>query len=319
MHYKNTFGYKYLYYRDADSSQFIVFETYNFLKMMKLIADSGSTKTDWLLMDGGKELKSIATLGLNPIILGKEGMEEILKKELLPEIPDVSTVEEIDFYGAGCTPEQIPVVGELLGELFPSTKHVSVESDLMGAARALCGRNRGVACILGTGSNSCLYDGDVIIQNTPALGYILGDEGSGSVLGKMFLNAILKGSLPMDIRDEFLEEYNLTLPIIINKVYRQPMANRFLASISPFIGKCIENQQIRCMVIDNFRNFIRINLTPYFKNAKTIEWGGNLEVNFVGSIAHYYKSELLEAASLEGIKVGLVVKSPIGRLKIFHS
>lgn len=286
---------------------------------MKLIADSGSTKTDWLLVDGGEEVKSVCTLGLNPVILGKHGMEEIIKKELLPTLTQYAQVEEIFFYGAGCTPEQIPMVKDVLAVFFVSAHTIIVDSDLMGAARALCGRNKGVACILGTGSNSCLYDGNEIIQNTPALGYILGDEGSGSVLGRLFLNAILKGVLPHELRDEFLAEYDLTIPIIINKVYRQPMANRFLASISLFVAKHLDIQEVRSIVVANFRNFLRVNVKPYFHNCSVEDSSIEMVVNFVGSMAYYYKDELMMAASYEGMKVGMVEKSPIGLLKKFHS
>ena len=158
---------------------------------MILIADSGSTKTDWLLVAEGAY--TIHTQGINPVHQSEAVIRDILCKEVLPAVGmSVPVVEAVFFYGSGCTPQHIPVVERLLREAFPQSNQVEVQSDLVGAARALCGRHEGIACILGTGANSCLWDGGRIVQNTPALGYILGDEGSGAVLGRMFLNAIFK-------------------------------------------------------------------------------------------------------------------------------
>lgn len=281
---------------------------------MKLIADSGSTKTDWALLGSDGVSCGFTTTGINPVVLDRNVMENLLKSELLPRVPDTSAVKEVRFYGAGCTPSQSPVVKALLETLFPSAR-VVVDSDLMGAAIALCGDSLGIACILGTGSNSCLFDGERILQNTPALGYILGDEGSGAVLGRLFLNALLKGQLPQQLRDEFLREYSLTLPIIINKVYREALANRFLASISPFVAKHIENQVVEGVVVANFRSFLNINVRPYFRDALAAIHDEELCVNFVGSMASCYEPQLRKALELEGMKMGKIMKSPIEGLK----
>ena len=203
-----------------------------------LIADSGSTKTDWSLTDGqGNVVMTCKTQGINPIHMQDAEVLQILKSELiLPESP-----QEVYFYGSGVTEAMKPRMNSLLQQAFPGAK-VEAEGDMIGAARALFGNKPGIACILGTGANSCLYDGTKIVMNTPPLGYILGDEGSGAVLGKLFLNGIFKGSLPSAIKKRFLKWSGLDYPGIINKVYREPLANRFLASICPFISEQIAEE-----------------------------------------------------------------------------
>ena len=213
---------------------------------MILIADSGSTKTDWMLLHSSNpQLKheviaTFHTQGITPIHQTAGDIRQILEQELMPQFstfPRAALIHSgilettvfqnlnIFFYGSGCTPEHVPMMVQLFNEEL-SPKSVEVHSDLMAAARALCQHEAGIACILGTGANSCLYDGEKIVQNTPALGYILGDEGSGSVLGRMFLNAIFKNPDFADIRNEYLETAKLTQADIIKKVYREPMANR---------------------------------------------------------------------------------------------
>ena len=180
----------------------------------------------------------------------------------------------------------------------------------MAAARALCGHEEGIACILGTGANSCLYDGENIIQNTPPLGYVLGDEGSGAVLGRLFMNAIFKNPQFAEIRDAYLSETKLTMPLIINKVYREPLANRFLASTSSFIQQHLDFKPLRQMVIANFRSFFQHNLVQYGRR--------DLQVHAIGSIAFYYQEELREAAEKEGFKLGNVQATPMEGLIKYH-
>ena len=280
--------------------------------MMTLIADSGSTKTDWtLLHSSNPQLKTevIATFrtqGITPIHQTAGDIREILERELLPQLSSFPRAKLIAsgvlenpllqnlhlyFYGSGCTPAHVPMMVQLMVEEL-SPKTVEVHSDLMAAARALCQHEAGMACILGTGANSCLYDGEQIIQNTPALGYILGDEGSGSVLGRLFLNAIFKNPALSAVRDEFLKANKMELKDIIQKVYREPMVNRWLASLSPFIMEHIGNPLIREIVVYNFREFFRKNIVPYNRP--------DLQVHFVGSMAHHYHDELEEAAKIDG-------------------
>jgi hypothetical protein len=217
---------------------------------------------------------------------------------------------DIFFYGSGCTPAHVPMMQQLLAEVL-TPNSVEVHSDLMASARALCQHEAGIACILGTGANSCLFDGEKIVQNTPALGYILGDEGSGSVLGRMFLNAIFKRPELADVRDQYLQEHKFTQTDVIQKVYREPMANRFLASLSPFISRHIDVPEVRQLVVDNFCDFFRRNVVQYDRR--------DLPVGFVGSIAWHYEDQLREAASLEGFIVGRVLKSPIDGLVAYHT
>lgn len=198
----------------------------------------------------------------------------------------------------------------LLKEMFPQARQVEAHSDLLGAARALCGHNYGIASILGTGANSCLYDGKTILQNTPALGYILGDEGSGGVLGKHFLHDLFKGVLSENICKEFEREYGLTMADVIHRVYREPMPNRFLASFAPFIHRHLSDPAIKRLVVDNFRDFFRYNIRPYGLS--------NMKVSFVGSIAWHFREQLEEAAAAEGFFLGSILKSPIEGLLRYH-
>lgn len=297
---------------------------------MKLIADSGSTKTDWtLLYDSGLRTDNVfvatfKTQGITPIHQSPAEIRQILAQELMPQLSTFSRAQlvnskilespllsniQVFFYGSGCTPAHVPMMKQMLDEVF-SPKTVEVYSDLMAAARALCGHEEGIACILGTGANSCLYDGEKIIQNTPALGYILGDEGSGAVLGRLFLNAIFKDPRFEDIRDAYLAETKLTVPIIINKVYREPLANRFLASTSSFIQQHLDFEPLRVMVIGNFRTFFQHNLVQYQRR--------DLPVHAVGSIAYYYQEELKEAAQQEGFTLGTILSAPMEGLIIYH-
>ena len=285
--------------------------------MTILIADSGSTKTDWTLVDSGltpnpspkgegnftRHLE-YHTQGINPVHQSEDTIRGILASITHHPSPDT-----IFFYGAGCTEAQIPTVRRLLSETF-QTSGIEVNSDLLGAARALCGRDAGIACILGTGANSCLYDGERIVRNTPALGYILGDEGSGAVLGRLFVNALYKGLLPATLRDTFEHDTHLDAATIINKVYREPMANRFLASLSTFIGQHLDCEPLRQLVIQNFRQFFRHNLAAYH--------AAHLPVGAVGSIAWHYRDLLAEAAAAEGFRLGTVVQSPMQGLITYH-
>ena len=286
---------------------------------MLLIADSGSTKTTWCLCDDAASMRLVVeTQGINPVHQSEEQIRGVLIDELLSAYGDRLTREgealQVFFYGAGCIGDACKhlknIIGEVLGKDMCTA--IEVESDLLGAARALCGSQPGVACILGTGANSCWYDGDNIAENVPPLGYILGDEGSGAVLGKLFFNAMFKGRLPETIKTLYLKESGLQYVDIIERTYRKPLANRFLASTSVFIKQHIDDcEQLRQLVIDNFRDFFRNNVARY-SNASS------LASNFIGSMACVYEEELREAAVHEGFHVGKVAKSPMDGLVAFH-
>ena len=296
---------------------------------MILIADSGGSKTDWALIslstDTSKCVLRVRTQGLNPFHQSKDVILHTLEQELIPALikateqnnnslrkTDITKlVTQIYFYGAGCTKSLSPIVGDALVMAFPSAS-VKVESDLLGAAHAVCGHEAGIACILGTGANSCQYDGEQIVANIPPLGYILGDEGSGAVLGKLLLNGIFKGDLPTEIRDLYLEWSGLSYPEIIDKVYRQPLANRFLAGISRFIKDNLQHTELEALVEYNFDNFFKKNILKYKSSPiRTI--------SAVGGIAAAFEPQLRASANRFNYQVGKVIASPIEGLIEYYS
>lgn len=273
-----------------------------------LIADAGGTSTTWYLSPS----HTFSTYGINPFQQSEDDILKLVsdfrKSNLMAS--DVPQITAIRFYGAGCTPEKIGMVKKALFEAFEGTvEDIEVYSDLLGAARGLCGKEEGVACILGTGSNSCLYDGEKIVQNTPALGYILGDEGGGAVLGRMFLNALLKGRLDNAVADAFFDEYGMNQAAIIERVYRQPLANRFLASFSKFISEYRDNPTVNVIIRENFANFLNNNVKPY--NCK--------KLNFTGSIAYHYAEILRDVAEQNGYEIGKITQSPLEGLAEYHN
>lgn len=282
---------------------------------MILIADSGSTKTDWVLIRHVDHtvVATFQTQGINPVHQTPDTIRSIIAT--IPS--NLPSITQLFFYGSGCIPTYIPFMQQLLSESLHCSD-VQVFNDLLGAARALCGHEVGIACILGTGSNSCLYDGNNIISNTPPLGYILGDEGSGAVLGRTLLNALYKGMLPEDLRFQFESDYGVTLPDIIQRVYREPMANRWLASLAPFVCRHLDCTSLRKMVVDHFCRFFRHNLSQYDVNQLPVQIA-NLPVHAVGSIAWYFREQLNDAAVVEGFQLGRVVQSPMEGLIAFHS
>ena len=290
-----------------------------------LIADSGSTKTDWAVVDRNFSPSTsyfplLKTQGINPFHMDEETICRILNDELKPQLTslrentslheDYFSVDAIYFYGSGVRPELEEKMVRLLREAFP-TAEVEAKSDLLGAARALCGRREGIACILGTGANTCLYDGSRIVMNTPALGYVLGDEGSGANLGIRFLNALYKNRLPIDVKEKFEQQMGLTMTDVIHRVYREPLANRFLASLSPFIHSQLSVPEVSRLVTDSFRDFVQKNILPYGRK--------DLKVSAVGSVAFYYKEQLRQALSDEGYALGAIMRSPIeGLVEMEH-
>lgn len=278
---------------------------------MILIADSGSTKTDWCVAYGGSVMCSVSTQGINPFHQDEQTISSILREELLTADGNVGKdISQVYFYGSGCREECVPMMTRVLADAFPEAERIEAHSDLLGAARAVCGAGEGVACILGTGANSCLYDGCRIVMNTPPLGYILGDEGSGAVLGRLFINALYKGGLPAAVLSDFECETGLTMSDVIRRVYREPLANRFLASFAPFVHRHLSLPAVRAIVVDNFRMFFRRNVVQYGRQ--------DLPVGAVGSIACHFSAELSEAARAEGFTMGRIKKSPMEGLVEYH-
>ena len=277
---------------------------------MILIADSGSTKTDWVLTHGdGQVSHSQKTEGINPFHQSEADIERILN---VLTVADGQPLDAVFFYGSGVLPQCRPTMARLLAKrLGLSEERVQAESDMLGAARALCGHGEGIACILGTGANSCLYDGERICQNTPALGYVLGDEGSGALIGRNLLNAMYKGKIRAEIRERFEREFSVTMADVINRVYRQPLANRWMASLTPFISRHREEYpELSQLVVDCFRDFLTSNVRPYDRQ--------DLPVSAIGSIAWYFQTELAHAASLECMRIGTICQTPMEGLLRYH-
>lgn len=277
---------------------------------MKLIADSGSTKTEWCLLDGDVTAVRFSGQGINPYQMEGDKIRQIIAGEVAMKLNATDRITEVYFYGAGCRGEMLARMRDILASVFTQAKTVEVQSDLLAAARALLGESRGIACILGTGSNSCLYDGREIAANVPPLGYILGDEGSGAVLGRLFFNALLKGRLPETLLEDYQEETGMGLDDIIRRVYREPQANKFLAATSPFIHSHLGYDALRQLVVDNFRSFFRNNIVRYGRETSS--------VSALGGMAFHYEKQLREAAQLEGYTIDRVIKTPMDGLVEYH-
>lgn len=289
--------------------------------MFQLLADSGSTKTDWAFIAPHAQPQRFKTSGMNPCLMDDATLVTLLQTEVWPNLQRViesffllnalstsllannkEIVDEIRFYGAGCRPEQEERMQRLLAEHLRA-KSVHVASDLLGAAHALCGSSEGIVCILGTGSGSALYNGDRFVQSTPSLGYILGDEGSGASLGKHLLADVLKQQLPKHLCQAFLSVYQIDVATAIQRIYREPAPNRYMASFTHFLLEYRAEEAIQSFLKREFRQFFYRNIRPYHRS--------DLKVNFVGSIAAVFKDELMAAAKAEGFEVGKVIASPI--------
>lgn len=280
---------------------------------MLLVADSGSTKTDWRLVDDSGLVHQFRTSGINPVFHTREDIQGSLIKEHLIEfvIQHKEKVTDIHFYGAGCSGEEKKNrVHYALSDLFPEAV-CTIEHDLLAAARALCGRQAGIACILGTGSNSCYYDGATIIQQTPSLGYILGDEGSGAYLGKEILRRFIYGELPKELQDDFASTYQLSREKVVEHVYRMPNANRFIASFVPFLLKHKNEPEIAQLVVKALTDFVEHQLLPYRNQPVK-------QVHSTGSVGYYFMDFLKHACNRFDFSLGTVTESPIAGLLLYH-
>lgn len=278
---------------------------------MILIADSGSTKTDWCVVEQGQLVQQIATKGTNPFFQSEEEISNEIANALLPQLKS-NTFEAVYFYGAGCAfPDKIEAVHRAISTHLDVINGIEVSSDMLAAARGLCGHQAGIACIMGTGSNSCFYDGKEVVNNISPLGFILGDEGSGAVLGKLLVGDLLKHQLPAALKEKFLTQFDLTPADIIDRVYRQPFPNRFLASLSPFLVQNLHEPGIRALVLDSFKAFLRRNVMQYDYQHS--------QVHFIGSVAFYYKEVLQQAADEVGVQIGTILKSPMEGLIHYHN
>lgn len=269
---------------------------------MILLADGGSTKVDWVLRDGDVFVERCTTVGLNPVHLSEQEIEDVLRS-LASDCFDIHSIMSVEFYGSGCLPSTSPKMERCLRKVFVDAADIVVGSDIIGAAKAVCGDREGIACILGTGANSCLWDGSKIVSQTPALGYVLGDEGSGAVLGKLLINALYKDPRLAEVKQDFECESGLDMMGVIEKVYRRPLPNKWLASLSPFVYKHLDNSLMENLVTENLSAFFEKNILPYGRP--------DLPVSFVGSIAFYYEPQLRRVAEKYGMKIGCIKKSPL--------
>jgi glucosamine kinase len=277
---------------------------------IKLICDSGSTKAEWCLLDGKKK-KIVTTQGLSPYFLNTQQIQQVIENELLPNIKN-AIVAEVFFYGTGCSnPENVKSVKKAISSVFTKAK-VAVDHDLMGAAKALCGRNKGIACILGTGSNSCFYNGKKIVKNSPGLGYVLGDEGSGAYLGKKVIQYFLYNTFDEDLMDRFNAKYDTNSVEILNNVYKQPLPNRYLASFVPFLIENRGHYMIENIIEDAFNDF-------FFNHVYKYRESWLMPINFVGSVAFGFKDVLKEMCSTYELQLGSVIKKPMDGLIKYHS
>ena len=275
-----------------------------------LIADSGSTKTQWCLLSGNKK-KMISTQGISPYFLNDESLGKILSEELLPKTGSIN-IDEIFYYGTGCSnPANVSLIKRGLKKIY-KTSSIKVEHDLLGAAKALCGNEKGIACILGTGSNSCFYNGKKIVKNGPGLGFILGDEGSGTHLGKKVLQYYLYNTFDAELMDKFQEKYPQTTSEILDNVYKTTLPNRYLAGFVTFL---IENRghfMIENIIEDSINDF-------FFNHVYKYRESWSLPINFVGSVAYGFKDVLAEMCRDYELKLGNVIKNPMDGLIKYHN
>jgi len=280
------------------------------MQAVKLIADSGATKAEWSLIDRGK-IKTIITQGISPYFLNAIQITELLQKELKPRIKNAQ-INEVYYYGTGCAnPANAKIVKKALGSVFPGAR-ADVQHDLMAAARALCGRDKGIACILGTGSNSCYYDGKRIVKNSPGLGYVLGDEGSGAYLGKKVIQYYLYGTFDEELRGRFDATYLTNTSEILENVYKKPLPNRYLAGFAKFLADNRGHYMIENIIEDGLNDFFFNHLCKYRET-----W--TLPVSFAGSVAFGFKDVLQQLCDSYEFELGKVMKNPMPGLIEYHS
>ena len=285
---------------------------------MKIIVDSGATKAQWGLVEDGKEAGMITTAGINLSTMTAQAVEEIVA-QAASQVPAGSKVEAVYFYAAGLITkpgEAVPQLAEGLHQsftkYFPGAQY-EYASDLLAAARAVCGHSKGIACILGTGSNSCLFDGENIVRNIHSCGFILGDEGSGASLGKRFMAAFLKDLLPQEVADDFASRYEVDYLTVVKNVYRSPAPSKYLGEFAPYIISWYDrNAYVRELIEENFRDFVKGFLVRY-DPSKTLPLGA------IGGFAYANRQILEKVAAQEGVHFDKIYKTPIEGLIRYHA
>lgn len=276
---------------------------------MKLIVESGSTRTEWALVEGDQQIERMFTDGINPFFQTRKEISRSVRLGL-PDVFFKRKLEHIYYYGAGCTSqEKKKIVEASLVTQFRTP--VQVESDLLGAARGLFKRDAGIACILGTGSNSCFYDGNDIVRNVRSGGYILGDEGSGAVLGRLFVSDVLKGLAPADITEAFFEKFRITIDDVMTFVYNHPFPNRFLSTFAYFLAENMESEYAYALIVDNLRRFFERSVCRYDYREHP--------VRFIGSLARLFSELLMEVGEEYGMVIDRIEETSVDGLICYHS
>lgn len=276
---------------------------------MMLIADSGASKTDWRIIDREGKIEQAQTIGFNPYYQPIEQFDREVREVLMPQIKQ--PIDKIFYYGTGCSSDKNRKLIRNVLEIFFPQAHIEIWHDLLAAARALCGTEEGIACILGTGSNSCYYDGFKIVDNVTSLGYLLGDEGSGAYFGKRILADYIRKELPENLWDQFKKRFPFDRDEILDRVYTQEMPSRFLGSFSHFIFQHLKEPYCYKLVYDGFGQFFEKNVMKYNRYEK-------LKVHFTGSVAFYFSDILRQVANDKGITVKNILESPIAGLTLYH-
>lgn len=276
---------------------------------MKLIAESGSTRTEWALVEDNQLIQRAFTEGLNPFFQTRREISRCVRLGL-PEIFFKKKLEQVHYYGAGCSSyEKKNILGASLVAQFKTP--IQVESDLLAAARGLFKCEAGIACILGTGSNSCFYNGKIIVRNVRAGGYILGDEGSGAALGRMFLSDVLKGLAPSSIAEAFFAKFRINVNDVMESVYNRPFPNRFLATVPYFLDDYLDDDYVLGMIRSNLKSFFVRNVCQYDYR--------NYPIRFVGTLAYHYADFLRETARDFGVELDVIEETPMKGLIEFHA
>lgn len=275
---------------------------------MILVADSGSTKTTWMVADDFGTIRQFQSLGINPFFRTTDDILAELRPLFAGEhLP----LDEIHFYGAGVVNEEkADVIRKALERVFGNVRS-EVASDMLGAARALCGNQSGIVCILGTGSNACYYNGSTIVRGIPPMGFILGDEGSGAVIGRQLVGDYFKEVMPPNLREKFVARFHITKDDVLERVYRTEKPNRYLAGFTIFLSENKDESYCRDLLRNQFRAFLQRNVMKLTESAE-------LPVSFNGSIAWHFSDILQEIVQEEGLILGKILKEPIEALMEFH-
>jgi len=278
---------------------------------MIIIADSGSTKTDWCVVTSEKEQIHFSTEGYNPYFVGEEYIVNSIRNSFPAEI-DIAEINEVHFYGAGCQEDEVDEMLKILKAVFFNARTINAEVDLLAAARGLLGNEPGFAAILGTGTNTCLYDGSRITQNIDSLGFMLGDEGSGAMIGKRILSDFLREKMPLNVKQAFIKRYGFKSEEIMHKVYKEPQPNRFCANFTKFLTQPeMDKAYVYQVVRDSFSAFFQ-NLVSCYPRYEEYAF------NVVGSIGYYFKDTLEEVVHAYNMRMGTVIISPIRELTAYH-